>query len=211
MNFLHKIPIFFFSLVYPCKIYGRENIPKKGEPAVLVCNHFRAIDCGFIARAYGKDLKILAKKELFKNKFFSKILISYGAIPVDRDKPDLKSMLASSKALKEGHKLAIFPEGTRNTVNDELQELKGGSAFFAVKAKCPIVPMMLSGKAKPFRKTHLIIGKPFELTEYYDTKITPELTVKMDGVVRDKMLEQQTILKELLEKKKKDKNATDKR
>lgn len=209
MNFLHRIPIFFFSLLYPCKIHGKENIPKKGEPAVLVCNHFRAIDCGFAARAYPKDMFILAKKELFKNKFLAKVLKSYGAIPVDRSKPDLKSILASSKVLKEGHKLIIFPEGTRNTQNEELQELKGGSAFFAVKAKCPIVPMMLNGKARIFRRTHLIVGKPFELTDFYDTKITPEITVKMDEIVREKMLEQQAELKKLLTKKKKGKNATD--
>ena len=66
MNFLHKIPIFFWSIFYPIKIYGKENIPSGG--AILVCNHFRAMDCGFVARAYDKDIKFLAKKEIFKNK-----------------------------------------------------------------------------------------------------------------------------------------------
>ena len=64
MNFFQKIPIFFFSLLYPIKVYGKENIPQGG--AVLVCNHFRAIDCGFIARICDKDIKYLAKKEIFK-------------------------------------------------------------------------------------------------------------------------------------------------
>lgn len=212
MNFLHKIPIFFFSLIYPCKIHGKKNIPEKGTAAVLVCNHFRAIDCGFVARTYGKDMYFLAKKELFKNKFFAKMIKSYGAIPIDREKPDLKSLLLASKVLKEGHKLVVFPEGTRNKENTELQELKGGSAVFAVKAKCPIVPMMLNGKAKALRRTHLIVGEPFELSEFYDCKITPEITEKMDAVVREKMLEQAAQLKEILNsKKKKANNVTDKK
>jgi Fic family protein len=42
MNFFHKIPIFFFSLLYPLKVYGKENIPDGG--CVMVSNHFRAID-----------------------------------------------------------------------------------------------------------------------------------------------------------------------
>ena len=64
MNFFQKIPVFFFSLMYPMKVYGKENVPDAG--AVLVCNHFRAIDCGFIVRICDKDIKFLAKKEIFK-------------------------------------------------------------------------------------------------------------------------------------------------
>ena len=166
MKFWHKIPIFFWSIFYPGKIYGKENIPEGG--AVLICNHFRAIDCGFVAKAYPKDVYFLAKKELFEKKLLSKIIKSYGGIPIDREKPDLKSLMTAVNVLKQGHKLVIFPEGSRNkTGTDKLQELKGGTAVFAVKAKCPIVPMMFLKKSKIFRYTHLIIGKPFELTEYY--------------------------------------------
>ncbi len=193
MNFFHKIPIFFFNLLYPCTVHGKENIPKDGA-CVLVCNHYRAIDCGFISNAYNKDVYFLAKKELFKNKLYSKILTSYGAIPIDRDKPEIKSMLKTIKILKEGHKLVIFPEGTRNKVNNELMPLKSGTSVFAVHAKCPVVPLMLSGKAKLFRRTHLIVGEPFEFAEFYDKKITEENLEKMDEILRSKMLEQLKIL-----------------
>jgi len=102
MNFFQKIPIFFFSMLYPMKVYGKENIPEGG--AVLVSNHFRAIDCGFIARICDKDIKYLAKKEIFKNKLISKIVKSYGAIPIDRDNPDMKSLLEAIKEIKKGNK-----------------------------------------------------------------------------------------------------------
>ena len=173
MNFFHKIPIFFWSWFYPCTIHGKENIPKEGA-SVLVCNHFRAIDCGFVARAYNKDVFFLAKKELFEKKLIAKIIKSFGGIPIDREKPDIKSMLLATKVLKEGHKLVIFPEGTRNKTNDVLMPLKAGSVLFAVRTKCPIVPLRLSKKAKIFRRTHLIVGKPFELSEFYDKKLSDE-------------------------------------
>ena len=202
MNFFQKIPIFFFSLLYPIKVYGKENIPKGG--AVLVCNHFRAIDCGFIARICDKDIKYLAKKEIFKNKLFSKIIRSYGGIPIDRDNPDMKSLLEAIKEIKKGNKLCIFPEGKRNvTGTSNLQEIKGGSVIFSVKAKCPIVPIMMLKKAKIFRKTKIIIGKPFELTEYYGKKLSTEDIYCLDQIVRKKMIEQQDILKELSSKVKK--------
>ncbi len=201
MNFFHKIPIFFWSWFYPCTIHGKENIPKDSA-CVLVCNHYRAIDCGFVARAYNKDAFFLAKKELFKNKFVAKVVKSYGAIPIDRDKPDIKSMLMATKVLKEGHKLVIFPEGTRNKTQDELMPLKPGSVVLAVRSKCPVVPLMLSGKAKIFRRTHLIVGKPFEFNEFYDKKLENEDIQAMDDILREKMLEQAQLLKSKLNKKK---------
>ena len=67
MNFIQKIPVYVFSLLYPIKVYGKENIPQGG--AVFSCNHFRAIDCGFIALISSKKTKYLAKKEIFKNTY----------------------------------------------------------------------------------------------------------------------------------------------
>ena len=200
MNFFQKIPIFFFSLLYPIKVYGKENIPEGG--AVFVCNHFRAIDCGFIARICDKDIKYLAKKELFKNKLFTKIIRSYGGIPIDRDNPDMKSLLEAIKEIKKGHKLCIFPEGKRNvTGTNDLQEIKGGTVIFSVKAKCPIVPIMMLKKAKIFRRTKIIIGKPFELDEYYGKKLGEQDIMDMAKVVREKMIEQQEILKNMTKKR----------
>ena len=62
---------------------------------------------------------------------------------------------------------------------------------------------MLSRKAKIFRKTHIIIGEPFELSEFYDKKLTDEDFKTMEKVVYDKMVEQQNLLNEILNKKKK--------
>lgn len=202
MNFLHRFIIGCFSTIYPSKLYGKENIPEGG--ALISCNHFRAIDCGFIGRAYGKDIYFLAKNELFKNKFFAKIIKSFGAVPIDREKPDIKTMLSVIKILKNDHKLVIFPEGTRNkSGTDELQPIKGGTALFSVKAKKPIVPTMILGRAKPFRKTRVLFGKPFELSEFYDKKLTDEDLKRMDEILVEKMKEVQIELKQLSSKKKK--------
>ena len=79
--------------------------------------------------------------------------------------------------------------------------------IFAVKAKSPIVPIMIDRKLKMFRKSNVIVGKPFELTEFYDRKLTDEDMEKMNEVVTNKMKEQLTLLNQiLLEKKKKGKN-----
>ncbi len=202
MNFFQRIPVFFFRMLCPCKIYGKENIPS--GKTVIVSNHFHACDCGYLAEVYPKDVYFLAKKELFKNKFVSAVLKSYGGIPIDRENPDMSSLVTAIRVLKGGHKLVLFPEGTRNkTGTNELQAIRGGAMVLAVKSKSPIVPVMMSGKLKIFKRTHIIVGKPFELSDFYGEKLTDERIDEMEKVVYDKMVEQQKILFDMLENKRK--------
>ena len=193
MSFVKKFILFLVDFFYPVKFYGKENIPNGS--AVFTCNHFSAIDSTYVIRGYKQDIRFLAKKELFNNKLFGKILKWFGAIPIDRDNPDIQSLLASIKVLKEGHKLVIFPEGTRNKSGSiKLQEIKGGSVVFAVKAKCPIVPIMILEKAYIFCRNKIIFGKPFTLEQFYDKKLTDELIAQMGQLVYEKMEEQQKLL-----------------
>ena len=208
MNFFHKIPLAVFRLLYPAKFYGKENIPQ--GKVVIIANHFHAVDCGFIARVYNKDIYFLAKKELFENKFFGKIIKSFGAIPVDRKNPDMQSMLTCMRILKDEHKLVVFPEGTRNkTGTTELQPIMGGAMIFAVKAKSPIVPIIINNKPRIFRKTFVMIGKPFELDEFYGKKLTEETISELEVFVTAKMKElQQELFATIKKRKEKSKNKT---
>ena len=200
MNGFYRFVVRCFNVFYPYKIFGKENVPEGG--AVLVCNHFRAIDPAYVIEVYGKDIKILAKNELFKNKLLGKTLKSMGAVPIDRKNPDIKTMLSLIRYLKEGHKVLIFPEGTRNTTGTtELQELKGGSALFAIKAKVPIVPIMLENKGRFLRKNHIYVGKPFELTDFYGKKTSDEDIKNADEIIKNNMIESQKCLFERIKKK----------
>lgn len=204
MKFWQKIPQALAKMLYPYKIYGKENIPEGS--VVFVSNHFSMIDCTYLLGLYEKDLYFLAKKEIFEKKFLNWLFTSYGGIPVDRDNVDIKSMMAVLRILKSGGKLVIFPEGTRNkTKTTELQPLKNGVVVFAHRAKCPIVPVMILKKARLFRKAHVIVGKPFEFSEYYEKKLSEEDICVMGSVVAEKMREQYRILEKMLNNKKRKK------
>lgn len=192
---------FLFSLIYPSKAYNKENFPE--GRAVIVSNHFTAMDPCFMFRFCKKNIYFLAKKEALQKKVLSPILKEAGAIPIDRENNDVRAMMNAMKIIKNGNKLVIFPEGTRNKVNDELQELKGGAGFFAVRTKTPIVPIMFYKRAKVFRKTYYIVGKPFELTEFYDKKLTQEDYAKIDDIIKEKMIETRNELIEIKTKRKK--------
>ena len=192
---------FLFSLFFPSKVYNKENLPK--GRAVFVANHYTALDPCYMFRFYKKNIYFLAKKEAMQKKVSSALLKNAGAIPIDRENNDVRAMMNAMKVLKEDNKLVIFPEGTRNKKSEELQELKGGAGLFAVRTKSPIVPVMFYNRAKIFRRVYFIIGEPFELTEYYDKKLTQEDYEKIDSIIREKMIETRKKLIELREKKKK--------
>lgn len=200
MHFFRNFLVKCFNIVYPCKIYGKENIPNGG--AILVCNHFSAIDCAFLVDVYSKDNFFMSKKEAFDNKFLAFFLKRFGAIPIDRSGTDLKAFYATAKILKNDHKLTIFAEGTRNkTGTDVLQPLKSGSAVLSVKTKKPIVPIMILKKPKFFRRTYLMVGKPIDFSEFYGKKLSNEDIEKMDEILRESMLAVQKSLKDILQNK----------
>ncbi len=194
-RFLCFIPL---NILHPAFIKGKKNLPK--GKAVLACNHRSNWDIVMYYLNTTQRLKILAKKQMFKNKLFGAIMRSLGGISVDRDANDINAIKNCMKALKEDKKLFIFPEGTR--LKDESQvlgELKSGMAMIAIKTKTPIVPIWV-GEHRIFRRSVYHIGQPFELSEFYGLKLDEETLEKANAVVREKMLE---VREKSLKKKKK--------
>lgn len=179
------IPIW---ILHPTFIKGKKNLPK--GKAVLSVNHHSNWDIVLFYMNYPHKIKILAKKELFKNKLFGAILRNFGGISIDRDSNDVNAIKNCMKALKEDNKLLVFPEGTR--LKDESQvlgEIKSGMTMIAIKTKSPIVPIWIEKKPRLFRKSVYKIGKPFELDQFYGKKLDEETLQKANAIVREKMLE----------------------
>ena len=152
-----------------------------------------------------KELKFYRKKELFKFKPFGAFLRWLGGIEIDRSVSDVTAIKKCMKALKDGKKLLVFPEGTRlKNEADILGELKSGMALIAIKTKTPVVPVWIERKAKIFRVSRYHIGTAFELDQFYDQKLDEETLEKANQVVREKMLALRSqILAEKDKKKKK--------
>ena len=187
MKIFQKTVYFLSKIVYPCKVYGKENIPN--GKAIIAFNHLSVIDPVYVMRTYKKfDFTALAKKEAFKNKLFSKILTSFCAIPVDRENPGIKVIGECLKTLKNGKKLILSPEGTRNkTGGTELLPFKSGVAMFAYKTDAPICPVIILKKAKLFVRNKMIIGKPIKPENLYEETSAIDYD-KMAEKLRDNMI-----------------------
>ena len=87
--------------------------------------------------------------------------------------PAHTTVMDAMRVLKNGEKISMFPEGTRNkTGSDEFLPFHGGSALLAIKTKTPVIPFVICTPPRFLRRTHVVFGEPMELSEYYDRKLT---------------------------------------
>jgi len=191
------------SIGLPTKIINKENAFKVSGGQYIL-NHYTSLD-SIVPYCYifKKEAHVIAKYELFKISIMGWLLTKMGGIPVRRGDADIEAAKAVLKVLKDGKKLLIFPEGTRNKEGNQIMgELKTGTARFAIKTKTPIVPMLYYQPPKLFRKNYLYIGEPFTLEEYYKAK-KPEEFKEATKIIVEKFAECRKAVNEIAEKKKK--------
>lgn len=188
------------AMVYPTKIVGRKNLPK--GKVIITLNHTSNLDAVVLILNTWEKKYFLAKKELFVSKARSWFLKKMGAIKIDREIADVSAIKEAFKVLKNNKKLVIFPEGTRNKTEElNLQQVKHGAAMIAIKTKTPIVPLWIFNRPKAFRKTKILIGKPYELDEFYGQKLSDEVLEKASAKVAEKLNETKEQAQKLFNKK----------
>ena len=150
----------FFNLFHPQKPIHAERVP---EGAALLCpNHTQACDPFLVAFAVKLKNRpqVMAKEELMHLPFLGWLMKNAGVFGVGRGKADMSAIKRSIKALKEGEKLLVFPEGTRSK-DGTIGEGKSGVSMIAIHAGVPIVPIYMPPKKKWFRRTPVVFGEPY--------------------------------------------------
>lgn len=148
-------------------VIGEENVPKD-TPVLYIGNHRSYFDILLTYTRCPIRTGYIAKKEMEKIPLLSNWMRYLHCLFLDRKdiRQGMKTILAAIEKVKEGISICIFPEGTRNRSEDELDMLvfHEGSFKIATKAKCPIIPIALNNTADiweahtpKIRKTHVII------------------------------------------------------
>lgn len=162
----------FMRIFHPWRTVGLENIPEGG---VLLCgNHTTLGDPIYVICAMLKkwQTRVLAKKELLEIPILGWLIGKAGIIGINRGKADVAALKEALRALKNGEKLLIFPEGTR-VKEGQTSEAHTGAAMLATRANVPILPVYIQPQKRIFRKTTVKFGMPY-YPEYEGKKPTPE-------------------------------------
>ena len=157
-------------------VIGEENIPE--GPVLYIGNHRSFFDVPITYPRCPIRTGYIAKKEMEKVPLLSTWMKRLHCLFLDRNdlKQGLKTILTAIEKVKSGISICIFPEGTRNKNEDELDMLPfhEGSFKIAAKTNCPIIPMAISGSADIWenhfprvKKTHVILeyGKPIYIDQ----------------------------------------------
>ena len=158
--FLYIVIWPFVKLFYPCRCYGRENIP---EGAAILCpSHSNLPDPFFVSLGMGINsfMHHLAKEESRKIPVLGWIMEHMGSIFVDREEQDIDAYRSCIRVLKAGEKLMVFPEGTRVHGNDVVKP-KSGVIRMAAKTHVPIVPIYMPRDKKIFHPFKVVFGEPY--------------------------------------------------
>lgn len=151
-------------------VIGEENVPKD-VPVLYIGNHRSYFDILITYIRVPRPTGYIAKKEMLRYPLLSNWMKNLHCLFLDRKdiKQGLKTILTAIEKVKSGISICIFPEGTRNRVNDTFMEFHEGSFKIAEKTGCPIIPMSINNSAQIFedhipkvKKAHVVLeyGKP---------------------------------------------------
>jgi len=126
-------------------IIGLENIPQEAN-VCFVSNHQSFFDIPLLMGWLNRPIGFIAKKELKKIPVLNGWITAIHSAFIDRSNPRkaIESINKGSDSIRNGHPIAIFPEGTRSKTG-LIAEFKTGSLKLATNAKAIIQPITISG------------------------------------------------------------------
>jgi 1-acyl-sn-glycerol-3-phosphate acyltransferase len=179
-----------FMLVYRVRISGREHVPETGG-CVLAANHVSVMDGFFLGISTTRQVRFMAKAELYRWPIVKQILQHAGAFPVKRGADAGRAIARGVAELERGAVVGVFPEGT--SLPDRKRGYKRGAARLALAAGVPLVPVALVGTELTLEphthrirlpRVEIVIGEPLFVERQEPTEeAATELTARLEAAI----------------------------
>ena len=165
MHAAFAAPVRFFTGI---KSHGVENIPECG--GLLLCsNHIAVRDVILIGATCPRQIKFVAKKELFAIPLLSTFMKAMGAVKIDRGGNDVGAIRKSVEIAESGDIVSIFPQGHRYPGDDpSTTPIKNGAGMVAYRSGCDVIPVFIKTKGNKyglFKRVDIYYGKPIKNSE----------------------------------------------
>ncbi len=153
---------FFLRIVYRIRVTGAENIPDGG--AIICANHIGYPDALILGASLPRQVRFLAKAELFRIPLLGSAIRGLGAVSIKRNSADVGAIREIVSLSKAGSLVAVFPQGhRRHGQNPADTEIKNGIGMIAYRSEMPVLPICIKMKKERyalFRRVNIIIGMP---------------------------------------------------
>ena len=170
---------------------GLDHIPLN-EPVLFVGNHKSFFDIPLLIQSVPFPVAFIAKDSLKKVPMLNIWMSMLGCLFLDRKnvRNSMKTIKKGINQLKRGHRVVIFPEGTRSKTENMLP-FKQGSLKLAEKSNTLVVPFAIQGTDNLFENNHyrlkpakisLSFGEPIDLSQLKEDAKRKKATYIQDKV-----------------------------
>lgn len=177
MSLIYRLVLFLtwlvFKVFYRLKVYAAHSTFKGG--GIIASNHVSFLDPPLIAVSFPEPIHFLARKSLFRRKYFGGFIRKLNAHPVSGHASDIGVFKTIGEVIAQKGKVLLFPEGSRSVTNT-IDAFKPGIAILALKFQAKIIPTYVQGTyeiwgrnrkyPKLFGKTYCVFGTPLDLHPY---------------------------------------------
>jgi 1-acyl-sn-glycerol-3-phosphate acyltransferase len=157
-------------IVFRYRAFGRANLPADGG-YVIAAGHVSNLDPWPLALDLWprRFLRFMAKSELFWFPL-GPIISACGAFKVRRGRADREAIDTAVRLARDGHVIAMFPEGTRRRKGlrkTREAHAHSGAARIAIDAGVPLVPAGIRGTngLRRFERWRVRYGAPVEVSD----------------------------------------------
>ncbi|MAM33887.1 MAG: 1-acyl-sn-glycerol-3-phosphate acyltransferase [Micavibrio sp.] len=171
---VHVIEKYVLGLTY--EVIGLENLPSSGS-YIVGAKHQSAYETMKLYLLFPNPAVIL-KKELLYLPFWGWLALKSGAIAIDRKTRERAMRSITEGAIRvrdEGRPIAIFPQGTRTSIDEtpQIKKYRWGIARMAKAAELDIIPVALNSGV--YWPRNAFLKKPGKVT----FKILPPISYKL--------------------------------
>ena len=184
------------ALLAPATVVDAEKVERLATPAVFAANHSSHADTMTVRLALPgarrrKMIVAAAADYWFSNRVLAAwTTVFMGAIPVERDRVNRRTLETCHELLGQGWSLLVYPEGGRSPAGT-IQPFKPGAAWIARRAGVAVVPVrivgtgdvMPKGRRLPRRApVRVIFGDPMTVRDGEDARAFNE---RIEAAVRE--------------------------
>lgn len=169
-------------LLYRTRAIGVRNVPKSGA-LILAPNHFSQMDHFFTGLYLRRQIRFMAKSQMFGTPVLTYVYSHGGVFPVRRGHHDEEAFKTAFTILERGEMLLMYAEGGRSRTG-ELGEVKPGIGRIALESGAPVVPVAIHGSASVrrwkrlrFPKVTVQFGEPLHFPTEEDPSRERQLEV----------------------------------
>lgn len=178
---------------------GADRVPAEGGK-FIVANHTSGMDPFLLG--YPLSHRIIlwgpGKVELFKHPVAAYVMRKIGMFPLRQGGADAAAVRTMVELYRAGKTVIIFPEGGRSETG-AMKPFVPDFARLVIKLRAPLVPAAIAGAREllpigrfvpRFRSPVAVrYGDVFELSEFYQRTLTPELASEAAQIMQERVAE----------------------